>query len=36
VPMLRKVLPEFKRRGYRVTTVTGLLEAAGRSGSIGS
>ena len=33
VPMLRKVLPELKRRGYRVTTVTGLLEAAGRSGS---
>ena len=36
VPMLRKVLPELKRRGYRVTTVTGLLEAAGRSRSIGS
>jgi peptidoglycan/xylan/chitin deacetylase (PgdA/CDA1 family) len=31
-PMLRKVLPELKRRGYRVTTVSGLLEAAGRRG----
>lgn len=31
VPMLRKVLPELKRRGYTVTTVTGLLEATGRS-----
>jgi hypothetical protein len=30
--MLRKVLPELKRRGYRVTTVSGLLEAAGRRG----
>ncbi|KAF3039160.1 hypothetical protein E8E12_004480 [Didymella heteroderae] len=30
VPMLRKVLPELRRRGYRITTVTGLLEAAGR------
>ncbi|KAK1764605.1 putative chitooligosaccharide deacetylase [Phialemonium atrogriseum] len=28
VPMLRKVLPELKRRGYRVVTVTELLEAA--------
>ncbi|KAF2833413.1 chitooligosaccharide deacetylase [Ophiobolus disseminans] len=27
VPMLRKVLPELKRRGYRVETVTELLEA---------
>lgn len=27
VPMLRNVLPELKRRGYVVTTVTGLLEA---------
>lgn len=27
-PMLRKVLPEIRRRGYRVTTVTGLLKAA--------
>lgn len=27
VPMLKKVLPELKRRGYRVETVTGLLEA---------
>lgn len=27
-PMLRRVLPELKRRGYRVTTVTGLLGAA--------
>jgi peptidoglycan/xylan/chitin deacetylase (PgdA/CDA1 family) len=31
-PMLRKVLPELKRRGYRVTTVSGLLKAAGRRG----
>ncbi|KAF1926099.1 carbohydrate esterase family 4 protein [Didymella exigua CBS 183.55] len=30
VPMLRKVLPELRRRGYRITTVTGLLDAAGR------
>lgn len=30
VPMLRKVLPELKRRGYRITNVTGLLEAKGR------
>lgn len=30
VTMLKKVLPELRRRGYRVTTVTGLLEAAGR------
>jgi peptidoglycan/xylan/chitin deacetylase (PgdA/CDA1 family) len=30
VPMLKRVLPELKRRGYRITTVTGLLEAAGR------
>ncbi len=30
VPMLRKVLPVLKRRGFRVTTVTGLLQAAGR------
>jgi peptidoglycan/xylan/chitin deacetylase (PgdA/CDA1 family) len=29
VPMLRKVLPELKRRGYRITTVTGLLDATG-------
>ena len=27
-PMLRKVLPQIRRRGYRVTTVTGLLRAA--------
>lgn len=27
-PMLRKVLPEAKRRGYRVVTVTKLLEEA--------
>jgi peptidoglycan/xylan/chitin deacetylase (PgdA/CDA1 family) len=32
VPMLKKVLPELKRRGYRVTTVTGLLEAGGTEG----
>lgn len=28
IPMLRKVLPELTRRGYRVVTVTELLEAA--------
>lgn len=33
IPMLRKVLPELKRRGYTVTTVTGLLEATGRMDS---
>jgi peptidoglycan/xylan/chitin deacetylase (PgdA/CDA1 family) len=27
-PMLRKVLPEMKRRGYRIVTVTELLEEA--------
>ena len=27
LPMLKKVLPELKRKGYTVTTVTGLLEA---------
>ncbi|KAH7094451.1 hypothetical protein FB567DRAFT_4070 [Paraphoma chrysanthemicola] len=27
LPMLKKILPELKRRGYRVTTVTGLLQA---------
>jgi hypothetical protein len=30
VPMLRIVLPELKRRGYRVETVSGLLEAKRR------
>lgn len=30
VPMLKRVLPELRRRGYRITTVTGLLDAAGR------
>lgn len=29
VPMLQKVLPEAKRRGYRFVTVTELLEAGG-------
>ena len=29
IPMLRKVLPELKRRGYRVVTVTDLLKEAG-------
>jgi peptidoglycan/xylan/chitin deacetylase (PgdA/CDA1 family) len=29
VPMLKRMLPELKRRGYKVTTVTGLLEAGG-------
>ncbi|RMZ66049.1 polysaccharide deacetylase [Pyrenophora seminiperda CCB06] len=32
VPMLRIVLPELKRRGYRVTTLSGLLEAAVKAG----
>ncbi|CBX92276.1 hypothetical protein LEMA_P049820.1 [Plenodomus lingam JN3] len=32
-PMLRKVLPELKRRGYVVTTVSGLLEAASQESS---
>ena len=27
-PMLRKVLPELRRRGYRITTVTDLLDGA--------
>lgn len=31
IPMLAKVLPELKRRGYRVVTVTELLEAAAGS-----
>ncbi|KAF2742012.1 carbohydrate esterase family 4 protein [Sporormia fimetaria CBS 119925] len=29
VPMLKKVIPELTRRGYRITTVSGLLEHAG-------
>jgi peptidoglycan/xylan/chitin deacetylase (PgdA/CDA1 family) len=32
VPMLRHVLPELKRRGYQVTTVTGLLKAERKMG----
>lgn len=28
IPMLRKVLPELKRRGYRVVTISELLDAA--------
>jgi peptidoglycan/xylan/chitin deacetylase (PgdA/CDA1 family) len=28
VPMLRKVVPEMKRRGWKITTVSGLLEQA--------
>lgn len=28
IPMLRKVLPELRRRGYRVVTISELLEAA--------
>lgn len=28
MPMLKIVLPELKRRGYQITTVSGLLEAA--------
>lgn len=31
VPMLRIVLPELKRRGYKVTTVSGLLDAAAKA-----
>lgn len=27
IPMLEKILPELKRRGYRVVTVSGLLKA---------
>ncbi|CAO2658423.1 Nn.00g061460.m01.CDS01 [Neocucurbitaria sp. VM-36] len=34
VPMLKKVLPELKRRGYRITTVTGLLDAVAKSKAI--
>ncbi|KAF1835088.1 glycoside hydrolase/deacetylase [Decorospora gaudefroyi] len=29
-PMLRVVLPELRRRGFRVVSLSGLLEAAGR------
>jgi peptidoglycan/xylan/chitin deacetylase (PgdA/CDA1 family) len=29
VPMLKKVLPELKRKGYRILTVSGLLEHVG-------
>lgn len=29
VPMLRRVLPEIRRRGYRIVTVTELLKTAG-------
>lgn len=29
IPMLRRVLPELRRRGYRVVTVSELLDAAG-------
>lgn len=28
IPMLKKVLPELRRRGYRVVTISELLEAA--------
>ena len=35
VPMLRNVLPELKKRGYTVTTVTGLLEATRKAGNKG-
>ncbi|KAF1955532.1 glycoside hydrolase/deacetylase [Byssothecium circinans] len=28
VPMLRKVIPEIKRRGYQITTVSGLVKEA--------
>lgn len=30
VPMLKKVVPELKRRGYTITTVTGLLDTKQR------
>ncbi|KAF2793579.1 carbohydrate esterase family 4 protein [Melanomma pulvis-pyrius CBS 109.77] len=30
IPMLKKVIPEIKRRGYQITTVTGLVDAAPR------
>ncbi|KAF3764781.1 family 4 carbohydrate esterase [Cryphonectria parasitica EP155] len=30
IPMLKKVLPELKRRGYKVVTVSELLDAASR------
>lgn len=30
VPMLKKVLPELKRRGYRVVTVTELVKMEGK------
>ena len=33
VPMLRNVLPELRKMGYTVTTVTGLLEVTGKTGS---
>ncbi|KAF2872548.1 hypothetical protein BDV95DRAFT_491335 [Massariosphaeria phaeospora] len=36
VPMLRKVIPEIRRRGYRITTLSGLIEATGgRTGRAG-
>jgi peptidoglycan/xylan/chitin deacetylase (PgdA/CDA1 family) len=31
LPMLRQVIPEIKRRGYSIVTVTGLLMAGGRA-----
>lgn len=34
VPMLRKVLPELRQRGYRVVTVSELLKAGKEAGSI--
>lgn len=30
IPMLKKVLPELRRRGYRVVTITELLEASSK------
>ncbi|KAF2707069.1 carbohydrate esterase family 4 protein [Pleomassaria siparia CBS 279.74] len=30
IPMLKKVIPEIKRRGYRITTVTELIDMAPR------
>lgn len=36
VPMLRKVVPEMKRRGWRITTVSGLLEQAEKESRAGT
>ncbi|KAJ4294614.1 DNA mismatch repair protein [Kalmusia sp. IMI 367209] len=36
VPMLRKVIPEMKRRGWRITSVSGLLEQVEREKRAGA